>query len=162
MLDFTKSLTFEEYLNKQQEKYGDVQNKAYENTILSDATINNIHDLNETIHLAVFSEGFCPDCIVTLPFLQRLKEENPKLKVHIFPRTGFEDFLNEAVGDSRIPTVITFDSSMAPKGAYVEMPKELSAKMTSLSMDERKALISDYRAGKYNDLIEKNLLDIIL
>lgn len=162
MLDFTKSLTFEEYLNKQQEKYGDVQNKAYENTILSDATINNIHDLNETIHLAVFSEGFCPDCIVTLPFLQRLKEENPKLKVHIFPRTGFEDFLNEAVGDSRIPTVITFDSSMAPKGAYVEMPKELSAKMTSLSMDERKALILDYRAGKYNDLIEKNLLDIIL
>ena len=113
MLDFTKALTFEEYLKKQQEKYGDVQNKAYEATLLSDATKNNIKTLNETIHLAVFSEGFCPDCIVTLPFLQRLKEENPNLKVHIFPRTGFEDFLNEAVGDSRIPTVISFNSSMA-------------------------------------------------
>lgn len=162
MLDFTKALTFEEYLEKQQEKYGDVQNKAYEGTILSDVTKNNIQALNETIHLAVFSEGFCPDCIVTLPFLQRLKEENPNLKVHIFPRTGFEDFLNEAVGDSRIPTVISFNSSMAPKGAYVEMPQELSAKMLSLTMDERKALISEYRAGKYNDLIEKNLLNIIL
>lgn len=162
MLDFTKSLTFEDYLEKQQEKYGDVQNKAYANTILSDSTKNKILNLNETIHVAVFSEGFCPDCIVTIPFIQRLKEENSNLKVHIFPRTGFEDFLNEAVGDSRIPTVITFDSSMAPKGSYVEMPKELSSKMASLTMDERKSLISEYRSGKYNDLIEKNLLDIIL
>ena len=162
MLDFTKSLSFEDYLKKQQEKYGDVQDKAYENTLLSDVTKNTIHNLNETIHVAVFSEGFCPDCIVTIPFIQRLKEENSKLKVHIFPRTGFEDFLNEAVGDSRIPTVITFDSSMAPKGAYVEMPKELSSKMLSLSMDDRKALIAEYRSGKYNDLIEQNLLDIIL
>lgn len=162
MLDFTKSLTFEEYLKKQQEKYGDVQDRAYENTTLSAHTKNSIKNLKETIHVAVFSEGFCPDCIVTIPFIQRLKEENSNLDIHIFPRTGFEDFLNNAVGDSRIPTVITFDSSMAPKGAYVEIPKELSTKMLSLTTDERKALISEYREGKYNDLIEKNLLNIIL
>ena len=162
MLDFTKSLTFEEYLEKQKDKYGDVQNKAYDKTQLSEDTKSNIKNLNETIHVAVFSEGFCPDCIVTIPFLERLKEENDKLKVHFFPRSGFEDFLNDAVGDTRIPTVITFDSSMTPKGAYVEMPKELVDKMHSLSMEERKSLIDEYRAGKYNDLIEKNLLDIIL
>lgn len=162
MLDFTKSLTFEEYLEKQQEKYGDDQNKAYENTSLSETTKKSIQNLNDTIHVAVFSEGFCPDCIVTIPFIQKLKEENSKLDVHFFPRTGYENFLNEAVGDSRIPTVITFDSSMNPKGAYVEMPKELSAKMLSLSMDERKSLVADYRSGKYNDLIEKNLLNILL
>lgn len=162
MLDFTKSLTFEEYLEKQQKKYGDVQDKAYANTLLSENAKINIQKLNEKINVVIFSEGFCPDCIVTIPFVQRLKEENSNLNVHIFPRTGFEDFLNEAVGDSRIPTVITFDSSMNPKGAYVEMPKELSSKMLSLSMDERKKLVSEYRSGKYNDLIEKNLLDIIL
>lgn len=162
MLDFTKSLTFEEYLEKQKDKYGDVQNKAYDKTQLSEDTKSSIKNLNETIHVAVFSEGFCPDCIVTIPFLERLKEENDKLKVHFFPRSGFEDFLNDAVGDTRIPTVITFDSSMTPKGAYVEMPKELVAKMHNLSMEERKSLIDEYRAGKYNDLIEKNLLDIIL
>ena len=162
MLDFTKSLTFEEYLKKQQKEYGDVQNNAYESTTLSETAKNNIKNLNDTIHVAVFSEGFCPDCIVTIPFIQKLKEENPKLDVHFFPRTGYESFLNEAVGDSRIPTVITFDNSMNPKGAYVEMPKELSSKMISLSLDERKSLVADYRSGKYNDLIEKNLLDIIL
>lgn len=162
MLDFTKSLTFEEYLQKQHDKYGDVQNETYNNTSLSSKTKAYIHNLNETIHVAVFSEGFCPDCIITLPFIQRLKEENSNLKVHFFSRTGFEDFLNEAVGDCRIPTVISFDSSMCPKGVYVEMPKELVSKMSILSMDERKSLVADYRAGKHNDLIEKNLLDIIL
>ena len=78
------------------------------------------------------------------------------------PRTGFEDFLEEAVGSKSIPTIITFDEDMNPKGAYVETPKELQEKMTGLPQEERKLIYNDYRNGKYNDLIEKNLLDIII
>jgi len=51
---------------------------------------------------------------------------------------------------------------MDPKGAYVEMPKELFKKLPVISNDERKVLVAEYRSGKYNDLIEKDLLDIIL
>ncbi|MEG1255564.1 thioredoxin family protein [Clostridium sp.] len=162
MLDFTKSLTFEEYLKKQHDKYGDIQDKIYEGTELSDTTKEKIKTLDKVIHTAIFTEGFCPDCIVTIPFLQRLCEENKNLKIHLFPRTGFEDFLNEAVGGLSIPAVITFSENMDPKGAYVEMPKELSKKMPLISNDERKVLVAEYRSGKYNDLIEKDLLDIIL
>lgn len=162
MLDFSKSLNFEEYLEKQHLKYGDIQDKAYTGTNLSLETKNSIKNLQETIHAAIFTEGFCPDCIVTIPFLQRLSEENPKLKLHFFPRTGFESFLEEAVGSKSIPTIITFTQGTDPKGAYVEMPQELREKLTSISNDERKVLIGEYRSGKYNDLIEKNLLNIIL
>ena len=34
--------------------------------------------------------------------------------------------------------------------------------MTSLKIEEKKALVNDYRQGKYNDTIEEELLNIIL
>jgi len=51
---------------------------------------------------------------------------------------------------------------MNPKGAYVETPKALRDKMIGLNNEEKKSLVVDYRAGKYNDLVEKDLLEIIL
>ncbi|GAA0127290.1 MULTISPECIES: thioredoxin family protein [Clostridium] len=162
MLNLSKSLDFKEYLKKSQETYGDIQNEAYENTSLSEYCKNSMKSLDEEVNMVVFTEGFCPDCIVTVPFIQRFSEENENLKVHYLPRTGYEDFLEEAVGRKSIPTVITFDKDMNPKGAYVEIPKELTEKMIKLSKDEREALINEYRAGKFNDLIEKDLLEIIL
>jgi len=162
MIDLSKGLSFDSYLKKSQEKYGDIQDKAYNNTNLSGNAKEEIKKLDKIIHATVFTEGFCPDCIVTIPFIQKLSEENSNLKIHYMPRTGFEDFLEEAVGSKSIPTIITFDEDMNPKGAYVETPKELQEKMVGLSQEERKSIYSEYRNGKYNNLIEKNLLDIIL
>jgi len=162
MLDFNKALNFEEYVEKQHDKYGDIQDKTYTNTELSGNAKEKIKRLDKVVHAAIFTEGFCPDCIVTIPFVQRLAEENSNLKVHLFHRTDFEGFLEKAVGCINIPAVITFTEDMDPKGAYVEMPKELVEKLPIISNDERKVLVAEYRSGKYNNLIEKDLLDIIL
>ena len=162
MLDFSKSLNFQEYLEKQHDKHGNIQDKTYDETELSVNAKEEIKKLNKTIHAAIFTEGFCPDCIVTIPFLQKLAEENSNLKLHFFPRTGFEAFLEEAVGCQNIPTVITFTEATEPKGAYIEMPEELREKMPIISNEERKVLVAEYRAGKYNDLIVKGVLNIIL
>ena len=162
MLDFNKALSFEVYVKKQHDKYGDIQDKTYVNTELSSNAKEKIKRLDKVVHAAIFTEGFCPDCIVTIPFVQRLSEENSNLKVHLFHRTDFEGFLEKAVGCINIPAVITFTEDMDPKGAYVEMPKELVEKLPIISNDERKVLVAEYRSGKYNDLIEKDLLDIIL
>lgn len=162
MLDFNKALSFEKYVEKQHDKYGDIQDKTYVNTELSSNAKEKIKRLDKVVHAAIFTEGFCPDCIVTIPFVQRLAEENSNLKVHLFHRTDFEGFLEKAVGCINIPAVITFTEDMDPKGAYVEMPKELTEKLPIISNDERKVLVAEYRSGKYNNLIEKDLLDIIL
>jgi len=84
------------------------------------------------------------------------------LKVYFLPRTGYEDFLESAVASTAIPTILTFDKDMNPKGAYVEVPKAIAEKRPIISNEERKVLIGDYRSGKYNDLIESDLLNIIL
>ena len=162
MINLLNGTTFEQYLENSKLKYGDVQLTAYNSTNLSLGTKNSLQNLTSTVNIAVFSEGFCPDCIVTLPFLKSMAEENKNINLYCFPKTGYESFLEEFTGDARIPTVITFDGEMNPKGAYVEFPKKLLEKMISLKIEEKKNLVNDYREGKYNSLIEEELLDILL
>ena len=162
MIDLSKGSTFEEYLEQSKLKYGDIQLTTYNSTNLSSSTKGVLQNLTSTVNVEVFSEGYCPDCIVTLPFTKRMAEENKNIKLYFFPKTGYEGFLEECTGDTRIPTIITFDEEMNPKGAYVEFPKKLIGKMIPLKIEEKKALVDDYRQGKYNSIIEEELLDILL
>ena len=162
MINLSNGLTFEEYSKKLKLNYGDIQLAAYNSTNLSSGTKESLQDLTSTVNVAVFSEGYCPDCIVTLPFIKRMAEENKNIKLYCFPKSGYENFLEEYTGESRIPTIITFDEEMNPKGAYVEFPKKLLEKMTSLKIEEKKNLVNDYRQGKHNSIIEEELLDILL
>ncbi|MGV8982241.1 thioredoxin family protein [Clostridium sp.] len=162
MINLLNGLTFETYLENSKHEYGDIQLIAYNSTNLSSNTKDCLKNLTSAINVAVFSEGYCPDCIVTLPFIKRMAEENKNINLYCFPKSGYENFLEEYTGQARIPTIITFDSEMNPKGAYIEFPKKLLEMMTSLKIEAKKDLVNDYRQGKYNNLIEEELLDIIL
>jgi hypothetical protein len=162
MINLSDGTTFEAYLEQSKLKYGEVQLTAYNSTNLSLVTKESLKILNSTVNVAVFSEGYCPDCIVTLPFIKRMAEENKNINLYCFPKNGYEFFLEECTGDTRIPTIITFDSEMNPKGAYIEFPKKILDKMAPLKIEEKKNLINDYRQGKYNYMIEEELLDILL
>ncbi len=93
MIDLSKGSTFEEYLEQSKLKYGDIQLTTYNSTNLSSSTKGVLQNLNSTVNVAVFSEGYCPDCIVTLPFTKRMAEENKNIKLYFFPKTGYEGFL---------------------------------------------------------------------
>ena len=162
MINLSNGLTFEQYLEKSKKEYWDIQIEAYNSTNLSLNTKKSLQNSTSTVNVAVFSEGYCPDCIVTLPFLKRMAEVNKNINLYFFPKTGYESFLEEFTGEARIPTIITFDCEMNPKGAYVEFPKQLLEKMIPLKIEEKKDLVNDYRQGKYNSIIEEELLDIIL
>lgn len=162
MIDLSSSLTFKEYMEKSRCEYGDIQLTTYNSTNLSLDTKKSLQNLTSTINVAIFSEGYCPDCIVTLPFIKRMAEENKNINLYCFPKSGYEAFLEEYTGESRIPTIITFDKKMDPKGAYVEFPKKLLKEMTSLKIEEKKNLVNDYRQGKYNSIIEEEILNILL
>ncbi len=162
MINLSEGLTFESYMEKSKQEYGDIQLITYNSTNLSSDTIASVKNISSIVNVVVFSEGYCPDCIITLPFVKRMADENENIHLYCFPKTGYENFLQEYTGDTRIPTIITFDSNLTPKGAYVEFPKQLIEKMIPLKIEEKKNLVNDYRSGKYNDIIEQELLDIIL
>lgn len=161
MIDLSNSLDFEGYLNKNNEEEREKLVEAYEKTQLSRETVDAVKAIQKKVNIVVFSEGYCPDCIVTLPFIKRMQNLNENLKVYYFGMKGNKELLEEYTGTSRIPTVMTFTEEMEPKGVYIEVPKVIAEKMAKVSSDKQRELVLEYRDGKYNNLIEEELLEMI-
>lgn len=160
MIDLKTGLSFEEYMKDKAEL-----EERYAITELSNGCKERIKELNEVRQVLIFTEGYCKDCTATLPFIKKLAEENALIKLYVFGIKDQEEnkqFLEEAVGEIRIPSILVFDEEMNPKGAYVEIPNEVKEKIAAAPLEEKRVYVDDYREGKYNDLIEKDLLEILL
>ncbi|MFL0267164.1 thioredoxin family protein [Candidatus Clostridium radicumherbarum] len=161
MIELSKGMDFKGYLNKNSKEESERLVNNLDKIELSKEVYDAAKEIKENVNVVVFSEGYCPDCIATLPFIKRLSEVNDKIKVFYYGLKGNEKLLEEYTGTSRIPTIMSFTENMEPKGAYIEVPAELSEKMARLSNDKQKELVTEYRQGKYNDLIEKELIGIL-
>lgn len=160
MINLEKGLSFQDYMKDKNEL-----KERYDNTELSMDAKESIKELKDGRQVLIFTEGYCKDCTAALPFIKRLEEENSLIKLHLFGIKDQEDnknFLEEAVGEVRIPSILVFDDEMNPKGVYIETPKEIKDKITVAPLDEKQTYINEYREGKYNDLIEKDLLEILI
>jgi len=160
-MDLSGGLNYEEYLMKSTEEQSKALEDVYKEILLSEASVEDIREIKDPINIMAFSEGYCPDCTAVLPFIKKFAEENSNIIVKIFPREGNKEMLEEMVGTARIPTILVFDKDMEPKGAYVEFPKALIEKMSRLNMEEQKKVVSEYRSGKYNSIIEEELVEIL-
>lgn len=160
-MDLTQALSFEEYFNDLTEEQKKIYLEFYNNIFIDEKNIALIKNIKEIINLIVFSEGYCPDCLVTLPVIKRIMEINEKINVYLFKRNGNEKMLFDTVGEARIPTILLFDEDLQPRGFYIEFPKEFKEKLADLKEDEKKQYILQFREGKYIKLIEKEIIKIL-
>lgn len=115
---------------------------------------------NKDFMILMFSEEYCPDCLILFPFIKFLKDKMG-INVKILKRQGNEDVLRELTGDSRIPTALFLNTDNTLRGMIVEFPQEFKNSLIGLSMDDMKQKISEYREGKYINLIEREIENII-
>lgn len=160
MFNVIKGLTVDEYLKTYDEE------KNVKHNYFADI-VNNSHSLNELIKKAnkdfnviMFSEAYCPDCLILFPFIKFLNDKMG-INVKILKKQGNEDALRELTGDARIPTVLFINIDNTLRGMIIEFPQEFKNKLIGLSMDEMKQKISPYRDGKYIELIEREIINIV-
>lgn len=93
----------------------------------------------------LFSEFWCPDCLVLAAALRYFQGVIPQLEIKVLKKEGFSDFLskNSADGKARIPLLIILDEEGNKVDHLSEVPSSLR-EVTSEEMGHR-----DYRAGKY-------------
>jgi hypothetical protein len=161
MICLEETLTYEQYIEKASPEQRTAQQEAYGKTELSRNALKKAASLEQEVNAVIFSEGYCPDCVVVIPYLVKLAQKCDKLKLHFMSRSGNEELLQKITGECRIPTIVTFTKEMEPKGVYIEFPDTLKETMAGNSVEAVKAIVNEYREGKYNDLIEKHLLEII-
>lgn len=162
MLDFAEGHSFQSYLEKGYEEERERQLRAMESTETYPGFENAVRRVRHPLRIAAFAEIYCPDSVVTMPFVKKMEELNPLIAVSIFPKEQYEKILEEYTGTVRIPTLLFFDGDMHLRGSYVEMPKALKTAMKDADAPCLKSLVLAYRQGKYNHLVQDELISILL
>ncbi len=94
--------------------------------------------------ILLFSEFWCPDCLVLSGAVKAFKEKNPALEVRILPRDDYLAILSEHSidGKARIPLLLVLDEKGQIQGEISEVPSALREKLKDKNQHR------DYRAGK--------------
>ena len=161
MIDFSKGYSLEEYFRKGYEEERDRQKRACERTVFSPEFEEAVKGVKQPVNLAAFAEIYCPDTVVTMPFVKRAADLNPLIRLAVFEREPLAKELEAFTGAARIPTLLFFDGDMNLRAKYVELPEGLKDEMRDADPGERSAMTLDYRRGKYNGLIQEQFIAIL-
>lgn len=161
MIDFSKGYSLDEYFQKGYEEERDRQKRACERTHCSPEFEAAVKAVAKPVLLAAFTEIYCPDSVVTMPFVKRAVDLNSLIRLAVFERDPFRRELEALSGAVKIPTLIFFDEAMDVKGKYVELPDRLREELEDADPDERSAMTLEYRRGKYNHVIQEHFISVL-
>lgn len=156
MIDLSKAMSYEEFL-----KRGTDEERALYASVSAKARISSdfaaaVDAVSRERHLVAFSEVFCPDSAILMPFLLRASK-NPKIHLYLFPRTGNEKEMESLFGAARIPSVAVYDENHSLLGRYVEFPMAVLDILILCSPKDRELTIAAHRSGQFCTEIELDL-----
>ncbi|WP_018249783.1 thioredoxin family protein [Orenia marismortui] len=162
MLSLDDAISFKDFLNSSSNEYKEDQLRLCEDIELSNSAKRKVLEVETKIDLIVFSEIYCPDCRIVIPFLQQIEEINNNITIYIYPRKSYEDLMKEYTGTAKIPTILRVNSNNKSIGEFIEFPKKIKEEIRLANEDDKKDLINRYRRGEYNQLIEKEILEKLI
>lgn len=129
---------------------------------VSDSVVNEIGGLTDEVQVLVFSEPWCPDCVINLTVLEMMAEHSPRFTVRVLGRDGNEALISSYNTERKayIPTFLVMVNDKLT-GIFVERPELLKMRILEGSQADRIVCMQDYRAGKYADATAGELLEYI-
>lgn len=157
--------TYQDYLN-----FNTAEDKARQIQIF-----DQIH-LSTESHLAlktlapqtwlILAEPFCPDCLVFVPIIEKMANTNPNITLRYVPRSQIDNdhYFDNAEQHALVKHTHAIPSAFLithhTQVAYKEFPEELKQEML-ISPENYQNLKQAYRQGKYQTMIEKQLIHIM-
>ena len=163
-IDLSKGVSYERYLfggTGMQIERVFARTKAVR---LSDELRAAAQRIDSPVVFVTYGSITCPDCAVAVPFLEALKNANPTIETLYFARDNkAREMLLERTGLNRIPTIFVTDrNGRILSGHYVEYPRVIYDLLEkSKTEEEKRAHIEEFRAGKYDDDVQRDLADLI-
>jgi hypothetical protein len=165
MLKFEEAWDYNEYLISSLKEYHVKQSKIYDKISLDPDVINKIKELRINTNIIVFAEIHCPDSRVVIPILEKMRLENDKINLYIFPRTGNEKYMELHTENSKMPSIMIEDIGLGEDELvliYEEFLPSFKKTVESSEADKKEDLIYQYRTGSHNNEIQHFLIDEIL
>lgn len=160
---FNQGVSFDEFVNKDNDTYREKTLEILNSIKFDDQSVKKVKRINKKINVLICAELWCPDCMINVPVIEKMRKYNSNISISIVGRDGHEEFFKKfSKSDSvRIPTFIFYDEKFNELGSFVEYPKVIRdiverGNQPNIIVAKRK-----YRKGEYAQDTLKDILDII-
>lgn len=155
---------YAEYLDFDTEEDKLKQQQLYQATELSAQTVAAVEKISRPQNWLLAAAPYCPDCRVFVPFIQKMAELNPNIRVNYIARSNFDDsscFDNPRQQEivrtnQKIPALFLIGHEEAGP-VFSEFPQVV---LNQIAADEtrRTELRDAYCAGEFNADIEAQIV----
>ena len=155
---------YAEYLDFDTEEDKLKQQQLYQATELSAQTVAEVKKISRPQHWLLAAAPYCPDCRVFVPFIQKMAELNPRIRINYIARSDFDDssrFDNpcqqEIVrANQKIPAL--FLMGHEEEGPVFNKFPQVVLNQIAANETRRTELRDAYRAGEFNADIEAQIV----
>jgi glutaredoxin len=163
-IDLSSALDFEEYVATGSGRQIDEIFKRIDELALSEHFIAAVRALERPATLVVYGDMSCPDCATAVPFVEAIRRTNPKIATLYFTRTDEAEItVKNIAGVYKTPTIFGADSSGSLGREFLlEFPDSVRKLVDEAGdSDSRRAVIREFRAGKYAADLEVDLIKML-
>lgn len=158
---FNSGKSFDEFVNQDTSVYKDNTLQILDNIHFNPELIERVKNIDKPINILVCAEIWCPDCMINVPVVEKMRQYNENIKIAIVSREGNEIFIGKENKNVRIPTFIVMDDEYEELGRFIEYPKTVynaikSANQPNIIVTRRK-----YKKGEYTKDTLEDVLKII-
>lgn len=161
---YDKGVSFDEFVNKDKDTYREKTLEILNKIKLNDDLINKVKSIDKKIKVLVCAEIWCPDCMINVPVLEKIRQYNDNIDISIVEKDGNEDFFIKYSEEDRvkIPTFVFFDENFKELGSFVEHPKKIKGIISKGNQPNIIVAMRKYRKGEYANETLKDILEILL
>ncbi len=161
MLTDVELMDYEEYLNNANDEEIIFINELYDQGQILEDGLRDIISLKQDIKILVITSTKCKDSATIIPFLIKLSQFNEHIEVNFLLKKDNEELLRKLSGEMKLPTIMVMDSDNNVIRKFVEFPKGVKDILINSPKEETQKVIDEMRNGKYNDLIQLDLIKFI-
>lgn len=160
---FEKGMTFSEFVEMDKDSYKEKILEIYSSIKFKAEVVDRIKSINKTINVLICAEMWCPDCMINVPVVEKMREINKDIHISIVGKDENEEFFKKYSNSEilKIPTFIFFDEYFNVLGYFVERPNIV--KEASMSSNQVDVIVTmrKYRRGEYTLETLEDILNII-
>ena len=161
MLTDVELMDYEEYLNNANDEEIIFINELYDQGQILEEGLRDIISLNKHTKILVITSTRCKDSATILPFLIKLSQFNENIEVKFLLKNDNEKLLSKLSGEMKVPTIMVVDNDNNVIRKFIEFPKGVKDILINAPKEKTQEIIDEMRNGKYNNLIQLDLIKFI-
>lgn len=160
MLMDIELMNYEEYLLSANEEETTFINELNKQGVILNEGIEKIKAIKEPLNILVITSTRCKDSATIIPFLMKLAEFNKNINIKFLLKNNNEDMLEKMSGETRIPTIMLLNDKGEVQRKIIEFPLGVKKILLENSKEKTQEIIDDMRSGKYNKLIQEDIISL--